>query len=331
MGRAGGGRAGGGRSSGGGHSSSRRGGGHHVSSSRSSSSRSSSRAGSSSYRVHSGPRSHPGGPINHPGGHRSHPGGHRRHYPGGYRRGYGGSSWGIGSVFIFTALIVITTFIFTIFSSTGGGNGIASSTIERTKLETNNAYINDCIVDEINWFNNTSSTSRDIKYFYDKTGVQPYIILRDYDATLTTDSEKDAWAINYYEENFEGREDVFLFVYFAEEDVDNDVGYMSYANGYQVSSVMDSEAVEIFWNYIDRYWYTNMSTDDMFTSVFNDTADRIMKTTTTWADVSMWVVIGVVVIGAGVIVIVLVNKKFKRDKEKAAEDQRILETPLDDL
>lgn len=146
----------------------------------------------------------------------------------------------------------------------------------RKKLDTGHNYINDCIIDEPGWFDDISKTENQLKNFWEKTGVQPYIILRNYDADLASDDEKEQWAIDYYDDHFD-RENIFLFVYFAEEDANNDVGYMAYANGYETTSVMDSEAVEIFWNNIDKYWYADLSTDDVFIRTFNDTADTIMK------------------------------------------------------
>lgn len=53
---------------------------------------------------------------------------------------------------------------------------------------------------------------------------------------------------------------------------------MAYVNGKQVTSVMDSEAVNIFWNYIDRYWTDDsLSTVEVFTKTFNSTANTIME------------------------------------------------------
>jgi hypothetical protein len=196
--------------------------------------------------------------------------------------------------------------------------------------------MNDCIVDELGWFDNVPSTEAKLKEFWEDTGVQPYIILKAYDASLDTGSEsenqqnKEQWSRDYYEANFD-REDIFLFVYFAEEDAEGQVGYMTYTNGYQVTSVMDSEAVEIFWNNIDKYWYSNASTDDVFINAFNDTATTIMKVSTTSKDILKWVIIAVVVIAAGVILIRMVKLRNQRAKEKAEEDQKILNTPINDL
>ena len=117
-------------------------------------------------------------------------------------------------------------------------------------------------------------------------------------------------------------------MYFAEEDADNDLGYSVYVNGSQVNTVMDAEAVDIFWAYLDQYWFSDLSMDDVIVKTFDSTADRIMT-----QSMSMETV--VLIIFGGVIVIVLVGlgvyalrMKFARDKEKAAETERILNTPL---
>ena len=157
--------------------------------------------------------------------------------------------------------------------------------------------------------------------------MQPYIVLNAYDSTLLTDTAKEEYAKKWYDEHIKN-ESTFLYMYFAEPDTDNDVGYMAYVNGKQVSAVMDSEAIEIFWAYVDKYWYSDMSTDDMFTTIFTKTADRIMTKSTTAADVgnNAIKVIGVIIVFAGIIVVMVLRRKHKA--EEAKETEKILNTPL---
>ncbi len=345
MGRAGGGARGG--RAGGGHSRSRSGGGHRVGSgSRSGGSRAGAgrSMGGGSFggwgsrgpatpppprRVHRGPvmpppprRVYHGGPGMPP------PPPPRRRY--GYRSG--GSGGGCLTSFLLVLIVVVVLGVF-VSQNRGTGNNVSSSqasTIVRNKLDTETGYINDCIIDEIGWFDNISKTETRLKEFWEETGVQPYIILKSYDASLTTDEEKEQWTLDYYDENFSA-ENIFLYVYFAEEDTDNDVGYMCYANGRQTASVMDSEAVDIFWGNIDKYWYTDLSTDDLFVNAFTETAETIMHMPTTGKDVMKTGLLVVAVVAVGVIVIVLVNKHNKRKKEEAEERQRILDTPIHDM
>lgn len=314
MGRAGSGGGGGGHSSGGGHSfSSHSSGGHHVS-------------GGGGRRAGSGGGGSYHGSNYHSSGHY-----HNGRYGGGFNY-YGGPVFYHSNGIVSTAIAVIILVMIFAFNSmlSGGGSGsIPRNTQNREKLESGVGFNNNCITDEIGWFDNISKTETKLKSFYNKTGVQPYVVLRKYDASLTSDDAKTKFAEKWYDENI-GAENGFLFMYFAEQDVDNDVGYMAYVNGKQVSTVMDSEAVEIFWAYIDKYWHSDMSTDDMFITVFDKTAARIMDKTTTAADIGNNVIkiIGIIVFISGIIIIMKIRRKHKAAEN--AETERILNSPLDE-
>lgn len=297
----------GGHRSSGGHSSSRVGGGHHVG-------RSSRPTGSSSF--NRGPSMH-----------------HYHHTPPPPRRGYYGyrrnvytsSSSGLGT--LIACLIVFAVVIFSFFMIASDDSDV-TSTINREKIENPISYDNNCIKDELGYVENTSKLSKNLKNFYNKTGIQPYIYLKSYDETLTSDSQKDNYAQNWYEQNIDN-EDTFLFVYYEDQDP-NEIGYMAYVNGKQVTSVMDSEAVNIFWNYIDRYWTDDsLSTVEVFTKTFNSTANTIMEKSTTSNDIIkiICIIVGIIIVIGGIIYIL--RMKFKRDKEKAKETVEILKTPLD--
>lgn len=297
----------GGHRSSGGHSSSRVGGGHHVG-------RSSRPTGSSSF--NRGPSMH-----------------HYHHTPPPPRRGYYGyrrnvytsSSSGLGT--LIACLIVFAVVIFSFFMIASDDSDV-TSTINREKIENPIPYDNNCIKDELGYVENTSKLSKNLKNFYNKTGIQPYIYLKSYDETLTSDSQKDNYAQNWYEQNIDN-EDTFLFVYYEDQDP-NEIGYMAYVNGKQVTSVMDSEAVNIFWNYIDRYWTDDsLSTVEVFTKTFNSTANTIMEKSTTFNDIIkiICIIVGIIIVIGGIIYIL--RMKFKRDKEKAKETVEILKTPLD--
>ena len=297
----------GGHRSSGGHSSSRVGGGHHVG-------RSSRPTGSSSFNR--------GSSMHHY--HHTPPPPRRGYY--GYRRNvYTSSSSGLGT--LIACLIVFAVVIFSFFMIASDDSDV-TSTINREKIENPIPYDNNCIKDELGYVENTSKLSKNLKNFYNKTGIQPYIYLKSYDETLTSDSQKDNYAQNWYEQNI-NNEDTFLFVYYEDQDP-NEIGYMAYVNGKQVTSVMDSEAVNIFWNYIDRYWTDDsLSTVEVFTKTFNSTANTIMEKSTTSNDIIkiICIIVGIIIVIGGIIYIL--RMKFKRDKEKAKETVEILKTPLD--
>ncbi len=253
----------------------------------------------------------------------------------GYRRTYNSSSSASGAVVSVIAsvivLVVLLVFVSVFFSimAAGSPNGtsIAASTRNRDKLDAGISFDSDCIVDEIGWFDSVSKASRQLRTFYDKTGVQPYIVLLQYHPELTTDFQKEAYAQTYYENNIDN-EATFLYMYFAEEDVDNDVGFMCYVSGKQVDSVMDTEAIEIFWGYLDRNWYSDLSTDELFGNAFTRTAETIMTKTKTGTDIFFVVIVGIVVIGIIIAIIAAMNTKRRHERERAEETQRILNTPL---
>ena len=228
----------------------------------------------------------------------------RRGYYGYRRNVYTSSSSGLGT--LIACLIVFAVVIFSFFMIASDDSDV-TSTINREKIENPIPYDNNCIKDELGYVENTSKLSKNLKNFYNKTGIQPYIYLKSYDETLTSDSQKDNYAQNW-----------------------NEIGYMAYVNGKQVTSVMDSEAVNIFWNYIDRYWTDDsLSTVEVFTKTFNSTANTIMEKSTTSNDIIkiICIIVGIIIVIGGIIYIL--RMKFKRDKEKAKETVEILKTPLD--
>ena len=229
---------------------------------------------------------------------------------------------------IVTALVAF--FMVLVIVGLLAGSDEPTNSRNREKVNTGVAFQNDCIVDELGWFDNIPKTERRLQNFYDQTGIQPYIVLHAYDSSLQTDEDKEAYANEYYENNIDN-EGTFLFVYFAEENQDDDVGYMCYVNGKQITSVMDAEAIDIFWAYVDNKWYSDMSTDDMFVSIFDSTAKTIMTKSATKEDVGVKFGIAFIIIAGTIAVIMILKVRRKHEHERAEETERILNTPLDGL
>ena len=242
----------GGGGSSGGHSSGRSSGGHYVGSS----GRNSRPMGSGSLFRSGGSPGGGWGPP--PPGDGFHYGGYGGYYPPRRSSSIGG---------ILTAIFFLFVFIFVFVSSFSNDKQV--STKNREKIENPVAYTNDCVKDEIGYVEDVSALSRNLQNFYNKTGIQPYIYLKAYDASLSTDAEKEDYAKDWYDKNIDN-EDTFLYVYFEGADPD-EVGYMAYVNGKEVTSVMDAEAVSIFWNYIDRYWTDgSLTMVQVFTKTFDN-------------------------------------------------------------
>ena len=101
---------------------------------------------------------------------------HRRSYgPGGFgpiRMGGPGSPRGCLNSFLALFLVVALLAAFSFFAQ-GDGKDIAASTIPREPVQSGNAYISDCIIDEIGWIDNEASLSRDLKVFTRKPAASP--------------------------------------------------------------------------------------------------------------------------------------------------------------
>lgn len=344
MGRAGSGGGGGGHHSSGSHSSSRSSGGHSMSHSRAGSSFSShSRAGGSSFG--SGGSHYSGGFGRSSYGRSRTSYNHTTIYTGnGYSGGYGGSTYRqpamtsgydnsyrpSGFMRFIRALIIAMVVIALAYTLVSIKPWQPTSTMNREKLTGVAAFNADCVTDELSWFDNVNSAGGKLKAFYDKTGVQPYVYLKAYDASLTTDDAKETYANELFDQ-LGLNENAFLYVYFAEQDQDNDVGYMCYVNGKMVDSIMDNESIDIFWSYVDKYWYTDMSTDDMFETIYTKTANTIMEKSKTMADVLVTLIVFVGLIAVLIGIYIVMKTKRQHEAEKAAETERILKTPMQDL
>ncbi|MCB7540023.1 hypothetical protein LIY54_26495, partial [Escherichia coli] len=77
---------------------------------------------------------------------------------------------------------------------------VPESTYNRTKLDSGLPYDSNCIDDQLGWFENRTSAAKRLKVFYDKTGIQPYILFAEYNPQLKTDDDKQAWAREWYED-----------------------------------------------------------------------------------------------------------------------------------
>lgn len=255
-----------------------------------------------------------------------------------YTRRYGRSSVSGGvdpasSAYIIFGAILAIFLITTVLSMITAGPNISNNK-NRTKISSGYSFMNDCVYDDIDWIDSTSTLRNGMEYFYDKTGVQPVIILHEYEPTMS-ESQMEDNTVALYDEMFGSREDVFLYVYYDSAPTASEDGYDTWCIGMQAMSVMDDDALDIFWQWLDHYWYGNTyasgEEDEMFAAIYKDTANSIMEKSTTGLDVAFVGFIAVIVIAAGVTIVVLVKAKHKRKKEEAEETARILNADLDTL
>lgn len=254
--------------------------------------------------------------------------GRRRGYYGG--GGGGGCGSGCGTTLLTLLVIGIIFFILFPFSSTGSGGGsgsgtpITRSTIERDPLPAGAVNETSYYTDEYGWIESQTEMTDGLRYFYDKTGVQPHVYITESingssNASMT---EVEEFANGLYDELFTDEAHLLLLFY---EGIPNQ--YITYyVTGTQAKQVIDTEAGDILLDYIDRYYYEDLTDSQFFSKSFRDGADRIMEVTT-----SPWIPVFVI---AGVIVLIALLflwwKKRKEQQEiEAKRTEDILNKPLD--
>lgn len=236
---------------------------------------------------------------------------------------------GCAAAMVIVAIIIALALVVALipFGQDGGGTDeVRASTVTREKLDNPAAYKNE-VHDELGWLN-TDNVARGIRPFYDKTGVQPAIYLTSNPDIIGDQDAQKAEAKRIFDELGLTPND-FLFVYF---DDGNGQGDWVTQVGDSAGTVMDSEAVQIFGDYLNKYWWTEgLSEDEMFIDTFTDTADHIMTKTTTANDIWLYVWIVLAIVAAGVVIFVIMRQRRKHEAERAAETERILKTDLNDV
>ena len=270
------------------------------------------------------------------GGGGFYPGGMRPPSGGGGGGGCGGCCLGQGCLSVII-IVVVLFFIFAVVGgmvSTSGSSAVSSgssssssigkSTVEREALPMSASRETGYYTDEEDWFSRPSTLEKGLKYFYQKTGVQPYVYVVG-SSHGTTISALQAFADEQYDRLFSDEAHYLLVFY------DNGAGGYSwaYSVGTQAKTIMDNEANEILADYIDRYYSDGTITDEEFFSLsFEKTADRIM-TVTKPASAYIMPVVGVIAVL--VIAFIWWRALVKARQKKAEQTAQILNTPLDEM
>lgn len=206
----------------------------------------------------------------------------------------------------------------------GGGGNVTKSTVAREPLEKGSVITTDYYTDELGWIRSGTQLQKGMKSFYKETGVQPYLYITDTvnGKTKPSASDMEKYADELYEELFED-EGHFLLL-FHEWDSDSQYS-MWYTCGAQAKTVMDKEACDILMDYVDKYYYSDLSEDEMFSKAFDEAAERIMTVTKS----PLPSIIIAVCLLAGLFIAFNWWKKAKEQKNLEAEQtERLLNTDL---
>jgi uncharacterized membrane protein len=244
---------------------------------------------------------------------------------GGGRSGYGGSYYG-GPVFYgrpyigktAVILILVLAVVIVLFVLIGGGSSgsIAKSSYRREPLPSGTVNEGEYLRDDAKWIDHVSMVKNSMRYFYQKTGVQPYLWI-----TQSINGSKDAsWeeieaaVEKLYEDEFTDEGHLIVLFY---EPRENEYK-TAYLAGSAAKTVIDDEAAEILLDYLDKYYYsTGMKDDEYFSTVFTKTADRIMSVTMAPGLIIAFIAgaLAFLVILSVVLITVLKHRRLKRQQD----------------
>ena len=131
---------------------------------------------------------------------------------------------------------------------------IPNSTIEREALDKSKVIVTKYYDDRLGWLTSGKKVENGMKYFFDKTGVQPYLVIADnIDGSVNpSPSQTDKYLDDLYNQMFKDEQHMII-LYF-----DNGSSWFTrYYCGVSAGVVMDSEACEIVLSYLDCIKRTN--------------------------------------------------------------------------
>lgn len=243
--------------------------------------------------------------------------GHRTYHGAGYRSPYRAYSGGNS---VFNSVIAILVLIIILFAAVqsvgfGGGGSITASTVDREPLPAGAVIETEYYTDNLFWFGNDKVLLDGMKDFYKQTGVQPHLYITDeVDGSRNPSSTQiETFAEGLYDEMFQ--DEAHLLLVFQ----DADGHYTDWViTGAQAKQVVDTEAVNILLDYVDRYYYdTSLDESELFGRAFSKAADRMMSKTVNPL---------VYVAGAGVAIVVIVAGVYvfrKKQEQKKREDEQM--------
>ena len=270
----------------------------------------------------------------------------------------------VQSILIKAAVFTLIVFALGIYGASSSDD-IQKSTIEREKLEsTSLVESSEYYEDKLYWIKSGSVLETGMRSFYEKTGVQPFLLITDTvvseESSDSSNEESEDYANEYYDETLDDEADLFTtdteesdkrsdfsdkeFEDFANDYYDEkfeDEAHLlvvffeyngkyrsCYVTGKEAKTVIDDEAGEILLDYIDHYYYSDMDEDEFFSRSFEDAGTRIMRVTPDYT----WIIGLIIVI---IILLVIIFKIWKKRKKLKLEEmekaQKIIDSDLNEF
>lgn len=210
--------------------------------------------------------------------------------------------------------LVIMIVLAIVLSLPAKDQNITASTVTREPLPASAVSETEYYTDEIGITGSKTDLENGMRYFFKKTGVQPYLYLTDsVDGTTSpSDSQLESFANTLYDDLFVDEGHLLMLLQ------DSGTRYRIWiVTGTQAKQVADNEALNILVDYIDRYYYDNSKdAAQSLGMAFEKTADRMMTKTIRPLTVFIVSFAGVFVIAIVAFVIVkIINEKKRRDEQ----------------
>lgn len=262
-------------------------------------------------------------------------------YSGGYYpAGRGGCLSSLVSIVLWIVILMVIVLVIAPASCSAsllgaGGSGttrVANASKTHQRLAAGDCDpISEWYDDQAGWIDDERTLVDGLEHFYDKTGVQPYLIIaeqvngsRDYQ-----EADVEAYMRGRYDELF-GDDNGHLILLFCEPYESEYDPYLLV--GRQARGTIDTEAQDIIYSSID-YWYTDgsLSDSEYFAKIFQTSADAIMFDAEQAATRKSSAIKGLVAVGvvAGIGVVIARVARSKKEQYEAA--QRLAETPVDQM
>lgn len=285
-----------------------------------------------------------GGGYHHSPSHHHH---HHSSYHHGYHRPYrrtyyGGRSYrrssgcGCSSFFATIIFMIIILALLSSFSGVRRNNSMyynykapsyndTYSNVERDKFDglvQLNGYYSD--PDGILYDDEIKPLEQGLKHFYKTTGVCAFVYFVE-ELEPGVDGIEEAAAL--YDELFNDEGHILLLYDYTN-------AYMYDACGYEISTTIDSEAIDIMYDYVEAKWSQDSENlGNIFGGGLAEAADRIMYKERSFGEKYKSIIITIIV---SIVVIIIVSILYKWWKAKKAQEnkeqedlEKVLSTPLE--
>lgn len=235
---------------------------------------------------------------------------------------------GVPGWYKFLCVVMVVVVIALLFSAVRLKSA-ADGSVAREPLGAEACVSTDQVIDDqLGWLIDKGTVESGIDYFYDKTGVQPYLLLCDNmggKGGTITDDEAESYLQNLYDKLYDD-EGHMIFAFMEYESSQ----YITFIyTGRSADSVMDADARGIFLDNADRYYTdSSLSDEEYFAKVFRASADTIMDDAAGSARTAVILVIISVAILILMVAGLILFKSAEQKRKEAEEMRKILETPV---